>query len=173
MHTREQVEQFVWDYIDGLSTADEKAMVERLLQTDSRWRSVYEELLRVRSEIREADLLDQPSMRFTRNVMDEVSKYAIAPPAQSYINKKIIYGIAAFFILSIVGLLGYGISQMDLGSGSGSGTGMGIDFSKWTLDSSSILNSSVIYGFMFLNVVGGLALLDTYLKRDIRKKVEG
>ena len=34
MYTHEQIEQHIWDYIDGLSTPAEKQMVEQLLQTD-------------------------------------------------------------------------------------------------------------------------------------------
>jgi hypothetical protein len=36
-------------------------------------------------------------MRFTQNVMEEISKLYIAPATKSYINKKIIYGIGGFF----------------------------------------------------------------------------
>jgi len=164
MYTHEQIEQHIWDYIDGLSTPAEKQMVEQLLQTDQEWMSVYQDLLGFNETINSTDIMDQPSLRFTRNVMDEVAKYKVAPPSSSYINKKIINGIAAFFILSIVGFLIYGISTIDF-SAQGTmklpDTGIGSINFNWT----KYFNSTVMNVFLLLDTVAGLMLLDRYLRR--------
>ena len=39
------MEQRLWDYIDGLSAADEKGLVEQLLREDAGWKMKYQELL--------------------------------------------------------------------------------------------------------------------------------
>jgi hypothetical protein len=171
MYTREQIEQHIWDYIDGLSTPAEKQMVEQLLQTDQQWMVVYNELKGFNEMIGSADIIEQPSLRFTKNVMEEVAKYKVAPPASSYINKNIIIGIAAFFILSIIGFLVYGISFIDL---SAQGTiklpGTGVD--QWNIDWSKYLNSTVINVFLLMDVIAGLLLLDRYLRRKKETKVQ-
>ncbi|TAH01629.1 MAG: zf-HC2 domain-containing protein [Sphingobacteriales bacterium] len=172
MHTKAQIEQYIWDYIDGHCTPEEKAMVEDLLRHDQQWRTIYEELRFVNAEIQSADLVDQPSMRFTKDIMDQVNNLKVAPPAQSYINKKIIYGIAIFFGLVLIGTLVYAISQIDFSSGS-SNSGLNIDMSKWTFDPKPYLNSTVFNIFMFFNVIAGLALLDRYLRKGGRWKQEG
>lgn len=172
MHTRAQIEQHIWDYIDGLSTPEEKAMVENLLRHDQQWRAVYDELRFVHTQIASADLVDQPSMRFTKDIMEQVSNLKVAPPVQSYINKKIIYGIAGFFGLVFVAMLIYGIGLIDFSDSSSSGT-MNIDMSKWTFDPSQYLNSTVLNIFMFFNVIAGLALLDRYLRNGGSRKPEG
>ena len=83
MYTREQIEQHIWDYIDGLSTPQDKAMVEKFMQTDPAWKNLYDELNSLNISIQSTDMMEEPSMRFTRNVMDEVSRFRVAPPAQS------------------------------------------------------------------------------------------
>ena len=172
MYTKAQIEQYIWDYLDGLSTPAEKAMVEELLRHDQQWRAVYDELQFVHSQVEAADLLDQPSMRFTKDVMEQVTKLKVAPPAQSYINKKIIYGIAGFFGLVFIGILIYGIGLIDFSANSSSGT-FNIDLRKWTFNPSQYLNSTVLNIFMFFNVIAGLALLDRYLRKGGGRKVEG
>ena len=163
MYTREQIEQHIWDYIDGLSTAEEKAMVEKLMQTDPIWKAIYDEFYTLHTRIQMTDMLEEPSMRFTRNVMEEVSKFNVAPPAQSYINKKIIYGIAAFFVISVVALLGYVFTTFDFSSAPGSASIF--DSKSLDVDPAKYLNSTVLNVFVFMDVIIGLLLLDRYLTR--------
>jgi hypothetical protein len=115
------------------------------------------------TRIQMIDLLEEPSMRFTRNVMEEVSKFNVAPPAQSYINKKIIYGIAAFFVISVVALLGYVFTTFDFSSAPG--TTSIFDSKSLDVDPAKYLNSTVLNIFVFMDVIIGLLLLDRYLTR--------
>src|SRR6476469_8907634 len=102
----------LWDYIDGNSTPEERSLVETLIRENAEWRALYQELLQTHQSLADIDL-EEPSLRFSKNVMEEIAKYHIAPETKSYINNKIIWGIAAFFVLSIVGFLIYGIGQID------------------------------------------------------------
>jgi hypothetical protein len=171
MYSREQIEQHIWDYIDGLCTPAEKEMVEKLLQTDPSWNAVYLELRNFNTLVAKTDMIEEPSMRFTKNVMEQVSKYKIAPPAQSYVNKKIIYGIATFFIVTIVASILYGISLIDFSSSNSAGSIKlpEVDYSKYQLNWSQYLSSPVIYIFLFMDVIAGLLLLDRYLRRKNEK----
>ena len=166
MYSREQIEQHIWDYIDGLCTPAEKEMVEKLLQTDPEWNRVYLELKDFNTLVAKTDLIDQPSMRFSKNVMEEVARYRVAPPTHSYVNKKIIYGIAAFFAVTFVACLIYGISLIDFSSSSSTGVKLPeVDYSKYQVNWSQYLNSPVMYIFLFVDVIAGLLLLDRYLRR--------
>jgi hypothetical protein len=171
MYSREQIEQHIWDYIDGLCTPAEKEMVEKLLQTDPAWNTVYLELKDFNTLVTKTDMIDEPSMRFTRNVMEQVANYKIAPPAQSYVNKKIIYGIASFFVITIVAAILYGISLIDFSSTSSAGSVKlpEVDYSKYELNWSQYLSSPVLYIFLFMDVIAGLLLLDRYLRRKNEK----
>src|SRR5690349_7833363 len=106
------IEDRLWEYIDGLCNDAENAEINRLIHSDGQWKSKYEELLALQHLI-ESSELEEPSMRFTQNVMEEISKLYIAPATKTYINKKVIFGIGGFFITMIVGLLIYSFAQVN------------------------------------------------------------
>jgi hypothetical protein len=159
MDIQPTIEERLWDYIDGTCDEEEKTFIEQLIATNLEWKAKYKELLDVHQLMGNLEL-DQPSMRFTQNVMEEIGKYQIAPAAQSYINKKVIRGIGSFFLLSIIGFLIYGFGQVDWSSGN-SDSSFPIDFSK--VDLSVFFNNTYTNVFMMVNVVLGLMLLDMYL----------
>ena len=99
MNTEETMEDRLWDYIDGLSSPAEKSAVETLIAAHLEWQRKYKELLNVHQLMTSSDL-DAPSMRFSKNVMEEITRYQVAPATKSYINKNIIRGIGAFFLKS-------------------------------------------------------------------------
>src|SRR5215218_1240170 len=166
MDTVHDMEQRLWEYIDGFSTAEEKSVIEMLIRENKQWRDLYQELLQVNSSLSNIDL-EQPSLRFTKNVMEEIAKYQIAPATKNYINNKIIYGIAAFFILSIVGFLIYGIGQINWTVSSQASNPIGIDLTK--VDYGRMFNNTVMNIFMMLNAVLGLMLLDRYIAEKRKK----
>src|SRR6478672_13555670 len=94
----------LWEYIDGLSTTEEKSVVETLIRENAEWRALYQELLQTHQSLAVIDL-EEPSMRFTKNVMEEIAKYQIAPATKTYINNRIIWGIGAFLVVLVIGFL--------------------------------------------------------------------
>jgi hypothetical protein len=102
MNTQQKIEERLWNFIDGTTSASEKKVIEQLLENDAEWKAKYYELMQL-NELLKSSELEAPSMRFTKNVMEEISKLHIAPATKSYINKKIIWGIGFFFITLIVG----------------------------------------------------------------------
>ena len=151
-------DQRLWDYIDGLSSAEEKTSIEQLLESNAEWKSKYYELLEVQQLIQSSEL-EAPSLRFTKNVMEKIAKLNIAPATKNYINKWIIWGIAAFFITLIVGFMVYGIGQVDWTVQGDSK--LPVDFSK--VDYSKIFSNTLVNVFMMINVILGLFLLDRFL----------
>ncbi|MCB0571144.1 MAG: hypothetical protein KDC66_15325 [Phaeodactylibacter sp.] len=63
--------ELLWKYIDGACTPEEKAEVERLLAEDTAFRLAYAQRLKLHQSLKEQPL-EQPSMRFVRNVMDRL-----------------------------------------------------------------------------------------------------
>jgi hypothetical protein len=168
MNKQNTIEDRLWDYIDGYGSREERSDLEQLLESNLEWKEKYRELLEVHHMLHSSEL-QEPSMRFTKNVMEEIAKYHIAPATKTYINKKIIWGIGLFFITLIVGFLIYGFSQVDW-SAANSTSNQYIDLSK--VDYSKIFNNTYVNVFMMLNAVLGLMLLDRYLadKRKTFKK---
>jgi hypothetical protein len=168
MNTQQQMEERLWSYIDGVSAAEEKSAIEQLLQSNVEWQSKYSELLEVHQLLQQSEL-EEPSMRFTLNVMDEIARLKIAPATKSYINKKIIYGIGGFFLTMILGFLIYGFSQIDWAAGNNSKSVIPIDFGK--VDFSVFFNNTYVNMFMMLNVVLGLMFLDRYLNKKRQERM--
>jgi hypothetical protein len=170
MNTQTSMEDRLWDYIDGSSSAEEKTFVEQLIATQESWRSKYSELLDIHQLMSNSLELDQPSMRFTQNVMEDIARYQITPAAKNYINKKIIYGIGAFFLALTVGFLIYGFAQINW-SDAGTSNDLLSKYNPDKLDWSRFFNNSYTNVFMMITVITGLMLLDMYLGKK-RKELK-
>jgi hypothetical protein len=169
MRTEQPMEDRLWEYIDGLSTPEERSMIGELIAGSQEWREKYAELLNVHRMLNASEL-DAPSMRFTRNVMEEIARYHVAPATRTYINKNVIRGIGAFFLTLILGFLAYIVSQFHWTGGHGASNLLPNDpnlgFEKLdTVDLSKYINGTYISLFMLISVVMGFILLDMYLGR--------
>jgi hypothetical protein len=166
MSKQQNMEERLWDYLDGACPLEERLFIEQLIATNQEWKTKYQELLELQDLLTHHLELNEPSMRFNQNIMEAISQHHIAPAAKSYINKRIIWGIAGFFICSIIGFLIAGIAQVDWSAGTGDDSF--INFSK--LDLSRFANSTYSTIFMMINVVLGLMLLDMYLHRSTKRE---
>jgi hypothetical protein len=172
MNTEVNIDDRLWNYIDGLAEGEEKSAIEHLIENNIEWRRKYSELLEVHQLLHSSEL-EEPSMRFTKNVMEEIAKYHIAPATKSYINKRIIYSIGAFFVLMIIGFLIYGFGQIDW-SASGTISNPASQYIDRVekVDFSKFFNNTYINIAMMVNIVLGLGLLDWYLtnkKKEMHK----
>ena len=157
MITKQNTEERLWDYIDGISTQQEKTVIEQLLESNAEWKAKYSELLEVQQLFHSSEL-EAPSLRFTKNVMEEIAKMHIAPATKNYINKRIVWGIGFFFITLIIGFLIYGFGQVDWTVQGDSK--LPVDFGK--VDYSKLFSNDLVNAFMMINVILGLFLLDRF-----------
>ena len=149
----------LWEYIDGSGSAEKRSIIEKLLADNQQWKEKYRELLELHQLVQTSSL-EEPSMRFTKNVMEGIAKYQIAPATRTYIDKKIVWGIGIFFITLILGFLIYGFSQVNWNTDAGdSGRIVGVT----NVDYSKFFNNTYVNIFMGINVVLALMLLDRFL----------
>lgn len=166
MNRHQNMEERLWDYIDGACSAEDRLFIEQLIATNQEWKTKHQELLQLQDMLSHHLELDEPSMRFTQNIMESIGKLHIAPAAKSYINKWIIRGIAGFFICSIIAFLVALLAQVNWSAGS---TVNNVNISLFNfnklnnVDPGRYLNSTYTSIFMMVNVVLGLVLLDRYL----------
>ncbi|HET9431315.1 MAG TPA: hypothetical protein VFO70_09060 [Chitinophagaceae bacterium] len=159
-----EMEDRLWNYIDGTLNTAEKTTIEQLLEADSSWKEKYRELLEINQLLKSSEL-EVPSLRFGKNVMEEIAKLQIAPATGSYINNKIIWGIGIFFVTLIIGFLVYGFGQIDWTAGESStiSNQLGkVDFNKF-------FNNDWVNAFMMINVVLALFLLDNILRNKMKQ----
>lgn len=175
MTQQPDMEQQLWSYIDGVSSKDEKTAIEKMLETNLEWKNKYHELLQLNQLLKSSEL-EQPSMRFTKNVMDTIAKYHIVPATKQYINNRIIWGLGIFFLTMIVGFLVYGFGQVDWSAPASGKSDLPVDLSKVDLsrvDFSKVFSNTWVNVFMMINIVIGLALLDRVLankRKQFRQK---
>jgi hypothetical protein len=170
MNNPQNIEETLWNYIDGTMEKKELEFIEQLLQSNEEWKSKYAELMEVHQLLEDNVDLEHPSLRFTQNVMEEISRLYITPATRTYINKNVIWGIGVFFLTTIAGLLIYGIGQIDWSQPySGNLPNMQIPSVNW----SQMFNSSYVNVFIMVNILLSLMLLDMYLtKRKLKVRGE-
>jgi len=170
------MEDRLWDYIDGLSSPAERSTVETLIAANQQWHRKYHELLDVHQLLAGSEL-EAPSMRFTKNVMEEIARHHVAPATTTYVNKNIIRSIGAFFISMIAGLLIYCLAAIKWSGGSSSSSNLISSYST-SLEKNSpleklnwekLFSSPFVTAFMLIAIVSGLVLLDIYLNRKKRQ----
>jgi len=155
------VEEKLWNYIDGTCSEDEQKAIGILIAQDETYKRKYEELLALNREFSKMEM-DEPSMAFTYNVMETIRAEYAQQPLKAGINKRIIRGIAGFFILSILAMLIYALSSTHISSANISGQ---MPVSLKLPDLKNYFNKQVLEGFVFFDVVLGLFLFDAYLRR--------
>ena len=157
-----EMEQRIWEFIDGHGSEEEKATVRRLLEENQDWRNKFNELQSVHEMLRTQEL-DMPSLRFTKNVMEEIAQYQVAPATKNYINKNVIRGIGSFFLIMITGLFVYFIGQIHWASSS-SNSLLPSSLDANNLNWGKLLNNSYVNIFLGVSAILGLILLDKYMQ---------
>ena len=155
------IDEEIWDYIDGSCDAAESERIAAKIATDERYASSYQELMKLNT-LMAADDLEEPSMSFSRNVMEAVALEIAPKKLTTKVNNKIIYSIAAFFILSIAAIFVYALANSTPG-----GTEFTMPVVSFKMDLSQML--SPLYMKIFL--MFDLALLLLYMDRLIRRKM--
>lgn len=161
MEHQKNREERLWEFIDGLSTPLEKAEILLLIEKDPEWKLAYERMMDMNMLLQETSL-EEPSMRFTKNVMEEIALHKIAPATKSYVNKKIIYSIGGFFLLLIGSMLVYLFTQIDFSQAGSMELPNEMPFMQF--DWSAYANSTTLNIFLMVDAVLGLFLLDKYLQ---------
>jgi Fe2+ transport system protein B len=161
-------EEKLWNYIDGTCSEEERKAIDILIAQDETYRRKYNELLALNQEFAKMEL-DEPSMAFTYNVMESIRTEHAQQPLKAGIDKRIIKGIAGFFILTILLLVIFVLSTMHIRSVNFSGY---LPESLKVPDITNYFSLPVLKGFLFFDVVLGLFLLDGYMRRrNVSKQV--
>ncbi|MGN7987258.1 anti-sigma factor family protein [Pedobacter sp. 22226] len=155
-------EQQLWDYIDGNLNASDRKNIAEKIESDTEIKSLYEDLLKLNSAFGELDL-DEPSMSFTRNVMESVASEPAPVAMKTQVDKKIIYGIGGFFVISLLILFGYVLYNSDLSMPEFNfNTRLNLNLDKY-------ITPTVLYSFLFFDLVIGLVFLDQFLRKKMHK----
>jgi len=155
------MEEKLWDYIDGSCTAEEHKAITLLIEHDEVYRKKYNEFLKMDKDFNLMEL-DDPSMTFTYKVMETIRAEHAQQPLKAVIDKRIILGISAFFIITIAALLIYVLGNVNWSAGSSIKIPEQLNADHIKI----FITGTVIKGFLFFDVILGLFLLDNFLRRQ-------
>ena len=158
------IEETLWNYIDGNGTPDERSAISKLIASDEAYRIKYKELLTLNKEFAAIEL-DEPSMAFTYNVIEAIRAEQAQVPLKAAINKRIIIGITIFFVLTLTGFLVYALASMNWSAQSIPDIAVKVPANLKMPDVSAHISKPLVEGFMFFDVVLALFLFDTFLRR--------
>lgn len=152
------IEQQLWDYIDGNLGATEVRAIEEKIHSDAEVKLQYEAFLSLNLAFDKIEL-DEPSMSFTRNVMESVALEPAPVAMKTKVNTNIIYGIGGFFIMSLVALFGYALFNADIKFSD-------LDFKiNANFNLNKYMTPTMLYSFLFADLVLGLVFLDYLLRK--------
>jgi hypothetical protein len=156
------IEEKLWNYIDGSCTPDEQKAIAMLIEQDEVYRKKYNELLQLNSEFAAMEL-DEPSMAFSYNVMETIRTEHAKRPLKAAVDKRIILGIASFFILTLSAIVIYMFSSVNWSAGSSVQIPEQLNIQVPHVN--TFFTGPVVKAFLFFDLVVGLFLLDYYLRR--------
>ena len=154
------MEEQLWDYIDGLSTGEERKLLEEKIATDAQYAEQYKILLAVNQMLQETEL-EEPSMSFSRNVMAQVALEPQPIALKTKVNPRVIYGIAAMFLTGIFGLLLYALSNSNLSMGEMTMPDLHVNVN---FNFSNLVNPTALRIFFCVDVLLALIYLDRLLR---------
>ncbi|HWZ03615.1 MAG TPA: hypothetical protein VNX40_08360 [Mucilaginibacter sp.] len=155
------IEEILWNYIDGNCTPEEQGRIKSLIAEDEAYRLKYQELLNLDKEFSAIEL-DEPSMAFTYNVMETIRKENAMVPLKARINKKIILGIAIFFVITLAAMLVMVFASVNWSAASAP-VNLTYNFKMPAIDPGK--TKIAVDGFVFFDVILALYLFDGYLRK--------
>lgn len=150
----------IWNYLDGLCDDEERISIQTHIAIDPVWQQKFREINAIHTELKTTLETEQPSMRFSKNVLDTIAIADVAPAMKKYINYNIIKGIAAFFLITITGMLTLAVMNAKWDTSD-------IPTPKWDhFHMHFHLNSSIINLAIGISIVLSLILIDAIFNKN-------
>lgn len=157
-------EEQLWNYIDGFCTNLEKAEIEARLKADEAFQQLYRQLLEVNKQLAIHLEIDEPSMSFTRNVMEQVQQEIAPVKLKTKVDKRIIYAIGGFFSLTLLAVLIYAFATIT------PNFTLAMPNIKLETEMQSLFTFTTLKIFLFVDAVLLLIYFDSYLRKGLKKK---
>ncbi len=152
------IEEQIWEYVTGTCSAHEKSTLTDLMKKDPAVKLLFEEIKSLHLALNQLEL-DEPSMGFQQQIMTKVAAEPLPGSLSNLIDKRIIYGIGGFFLVSIAGLLGFAFYQLDWS------TAGNMRFETPKMDWNIRFNKTFMFAFLSVDVVLGLYFIDYFLRK--------
>jgi hypothetical protein len=160
------LEQLIWNYLDGIASFEERNHLEQLLKSDVEFIALFEEIKSIHIQISTLEL-DEPSMSFGRNLMEKIQLEHSPVPQKSLFGKWLFNGIALFFISAILFVLGILFFKIEW-SQSPETAWFEFTMPQFALDNSSY--GFLINLFIFVDIIVVLYFFDVFFSKKMKSK---
>jgi hypothetical protein len=166
MATEQTIQQELQDYMDGLCSPEKAAEIENKLAMHPEWLKEFEAFTDLETLLKSPGQMMEPSVRFTKNVMESIEGLHVAKPASAYLNKWIFYAIAGLLGAALLAIFGISIAQMDWGTTTETPTTFQVPSFHWQ----GLYSSKVLQVAIMANIILGFVLIEKAVsKRNQRK----
>jgi hypothetical protein len=166
MATEQTIQQDLQDYMDGLCSPEKAAEIENKLATQTEWLREFEAFSDLDALLKSPGQMLEPSVRFTKNVMESIEGLQVAKPASAYLNKWIFYVIAGLLGTSLIAIFGVSLTQMDWTSEATASPA----FSMPTFNWEGLYNSKVLQVAIMANIILAFLLIENAVSKRNQKK---
>jgi len=149
------IEQQLWDYIDGNLDQIQAKFIEEKINAEPQFKIQYEELLQFSQKLEDLTL-EEPSMSFTRNVMEDVASVPAPISLKTKIDTRVIYGVGGFLVLPILAILAFTAYNSTF-------TMPRFDFDL-SFEVNKMITPTALYAFLFVDLVIGLIFMDYFFR---------
>jgi hypothetical protein len=156
-----EIEEKIWDFIDGNLSNAQQQEVELLIDTNESYKQKYQEIFALVQSL-ESMSLDEPSMSFSNKVMEKVHLINIPLSAKARVDARIINFIGSFFILSLVLILVYSFSEINWSEKSSFENPLKLSLENFSI--SPNIKSTFIQLFLMIDVLVALLVFDKFLR---------
>jgi anti-sigma factor RsiW len=163
------IEERIQAYLDGLCNEAERAEIAENINRLPAWKNTYEELQEIHQILRHDFEPMEPSMRFTKNVMEQIEGIKIAKPTRQYLNPIVIWMIGGTLAIMLLVLTGYSISLTDWSATESTATMKLPEVKMPVVHWGNYFNTNTTMLFLLINTVLGFALFDKWLRRGNRQ----
>ena len=154
-----EIEMQIWDYVDKRCNEPEAKRIELLIKTDDLWKQKFIEITMLHQNIESIEL-EQPHMRFSRNVMEAIADEKMASTAKGYLNKWVLVSIISFFAVAICYSLSHMLVLLNVETNRHGFYGF-----RLQQISSFFSPASFVFLLLVLNIITALILIDAMWKR--------
>jgi hypothetical protein len=155
------LEEQIWDFIDGNLSESESQKIQHLINSDQEVERMYKNFLSFNVFTTNMDL-EEPSMSFTRNVMDDVATIPAPVLLKTKVDNRVIYGIAAFFGIALIAVFVFAIYKS-----SGEKSSLQFDFS---INTDFFENKILLSTFLAADLIIAMLFIDGVVRKRLNQR---
>ena len=156
----EALETQLWDFIDGVMDPRDAEYLHQRILIEPETAQLYQKLMALSIQLKAIEN-DEPSMSFSRNVMDKIATELPPVKMKTQIDHRIIFAVTALFIVSLITMFAFTLENASFQ------TYFSIPNIKM-IDFSSMPTGIAMKVFLFINIVLALICLDTLFRQKLR-----